>query len=80
MPEMTAVLTIQPVPADGGSRYTQSMEFQFLPRLRPLGILLEALVDPPQDGVRLEEDTGQRQADRRGGVAVVAFPKRPNRL
>ena len=44
MPEMHAILTIQLEPQNEGTRYSQAMEFTFLPRLRPLGRLLELLV------------------------------------
>ncbi len=43
MPAMEGTLTIDLTPTDGGTHYRQSMKFVFLPKLRPVGHLLERL-------------------------------------
>lgn len=44
MPEMEATLTIELQPEEGGTRIVQSMDYAMLPKVRPLGKLLEAVV------------------------------------
>ena len=41
---MTPELTMEVEPVDGGTRFTQSIEFRALPSMRPVGWLLETLV------------------------------------
>jgi len=43
MPEMDASVMSHLEPEDGGTRYSLSMDFAVLPRIRPLGVLLENL-------------------------------------
>ena len=43
MPEMDASVMSHLEPEDGGTRYSLSMAFAVLPRIRPLGMLLENL-------------------------------------
>ncbi len=44
MPEMNAEIYQELKPLDGGTQYTQWMDFEFLPKFRPLGWVLERLV------------------------------------
>jgi len=42
--DMTIVLTKTFAPVDGGTLYSQSLDFRFLPQVRPIGWVMERLV------------------------------------